>query len=150
MNIDTNVLIVDDNPADSWIMEAELQRAPGHINTYVAENGELALKYLRRETPFENIPVPNLIILDLNLPGLDGHSVLETIKKDPLLRKIPVVIFSSSDTQKDICKAYSSYANSYFSKPFNLGEFQKTLKQIKEYWLNDGVKLAQHYTRYTD
>ena len=97
-------------------------------------DGEQALTYLKRDIPHGQHPRPNVVLLDLNLPGVNGHSVLATIKADPELRNIPVVVLTTSQEPEDKVKAYSSYANSYLVKPTDSGEFSRMVKDVAVYW----------------
>src|SRR5689334_377828 len=106
----------------------------------VVDNGEDALRYVLREAPFENAAEPGLIILDLNLPRLDGRQVLARLKADPELRRIPVVIMTTSDAESDVNHAYDHYANSYVKKPVDLDEFVRAVHACEAFWL-DVVRL---------
>jgi two-component system, chemotaxis family, response regulator Rcp1 len=128
------LLIVDDNPADVSLTREGLTAAayPGRIDS-VADGAE-ALAYLNRKGNFANAAKPDLVILDLNLPKRDGLAVLAAMKAGPELRKIPVVIFSSSQLVRDIARSYELGANCYINKPGNLRDFFSTMRSIEQFW----------------
>ncbi|WP_222426927.1 response regulator [Hyella patelloides] len=103
---------------------------------HIVSNGESALKFLRREKPYCNVPRPDLILLDLNLPKINGHELLKTIKEEPKFKIIPVIILTSSNAQKDIIKSYNLKANCYLNKPYNLQELINLVKISLNFWLN--------------
>ena len=107
---------------------------PSHLS--VVENGEEALSFLRREGSFAEAPRPDLILLDLNLPRMDGREALAEIKSDPALKRIPVIILTTSSAQDDITKAYDNHVNCYITKPVNLEQFIHVLKSIEDFWFS--------------
>ena len=129
------ILLVDDNPADlDLTIDALAQSSwPSHVNT--VSDGAEAIAYLRREGKYSTAARPHLVLLDLNLPRKDGRSVLADVKTDPSLRRIPVVIFSTSQAAKDIERSYELGANSYVSKPPTLGEWVSAVKLMKDFWI---------------
>jgi chemotaxis family two-component system response regulator Rcp1 len=135
MGTEAEILLIDDNPADLDLTcdafgQSELL---SHVSTVI--DGAEAIAFLRREGKYATAPRPHLVLLDLNLPRKDGRSVLAVVKSDPLLRRIPVVIFSSSQASTDIERCYELGANSYVSKPVTLGDWVSTVKLVKEYWI---------------
>jgi two-component system, chemotaxis family, response regulator Rcp1 len=128
------LLIVDDNPADVSLTREGLTAAayPGRIDS--VGDGIEALAYLNRKGDFANAAKPDLVILDLNLPKRDGLAVLAAMKAGPELRKIPVVIFSSSQLGRDIARSYELGANCYINKPGNLRDFFSTMRSIEQFW----------------
>lgn len=128
------LLIVDDNPADVSLTREGLTAAayPGKIDS--VGDGMEALAYLNRKGDFANAAKPDLVILDLNLPKRDGLAVLAAMKAGPELRKIPVVIFSSSQLGRDIARSYELGANCYINKPGNLRDFFSTMRAIEQFW----------------
>lgn len=129
------VLLVEDNPADVYLISTILETGsrPKHLST--VEDGEAAIDFLERRGLYESVPVPQLILLDLRLPKLDGHEVLAYVKSKPGLRHIPVVVLSSSRRAQDVDNAYDLRANCYVTKPLDLHEFIATVREIDEYWL---------------
>ena len=128
------VLLVDDNPADTDLTREVLARtgSPSHI--HAVTDGVEAMAFLRREGKYANALLPDLVILDLSLPKKDGRSVLSEVKADPVLRKIPIAIFSTSEAQRDIVRSYELGANCYVSKPGNLQGFISAVTSIGEFW----------------
>ena len=129
------ILLIEDNPADVR-MTVELLKETKVRNTLtVAGDGIEALDLLHRTGKYTHAVRPDLILLDLNLPKKDGKQVLAEIKADPVLRRIPVVILTSSKAEEDIVKSYNLYANCYVTKPVDLEQFVKVVKSIEEFWL---------------
>jgi CheY-like chemotaxis protein len=130
----TEILLVDDNPADTDLTSEVLTRngCPSHI--HAVTDGVEAIAFLRREGKYANALLPDFVILDLNLPKKDGRTVLAEVKADPVLRKIPIAIFSTSQEQKDIVRSYELGANCYVSKPGNLQAFTSAVTSIGEFW----------------
>jgi|SRR5271154_2167683 len=128
------LLIVDDNPADVGLAREALTRSAyqGQINS--AGDGVEAMAFLNRREKYANALRPDLVILDLNLPKKDGLAVLAGMRADPELRRIPVVIFSSSQLRKDIARSYELGANCYISKPGNLNDFFAAIRSIEAFW----------------
>jgi CheY-like chemotaxis protein len=129
------ILLVEDNPGDVRLTKEALKlgKVSNHLN--VAEDGEQALAFLRREGPYAQAPNPDLILLDLNLPKKNGREVLEEIKADPSLRRIPVVILTVSEAEQDILKSYNLHANCYITKPVDLDKFLTVIQSIEDFWL---------------
>jgi CheY-like chemotaxis protein len=129
------ILLIEDNPADVR-MTVELLKETKVRNTLtVAGDGIEALDLLHRTGKYTHAVRPDLILLDLNLPKKDGKQVLAEIKADPVLRRIPVVVLTSSKAEEDIVKSYNLYANCYVTKPVDLEQFVKVVKSIEEFWL---------------
>jgi two-component system, chemotaxis family, response regulator Rcp1 len=129
------ILLVEDNSGDARLATEALREAKVHNHLSWVTDGVQALAFLRREDPYTNAPRPDLILLDLNLPRKDGREVLAEIKADERLRRIPVVILTTSQAEEDILKAYHLNANCYISKPVDLDQFLKVIKSIKDFWL---------------
>lgn len=130
------VLLVEDNPGDVRLMQEALKDSKVHNNLHVVYDGDEALSFLRRQGKYSASPEPNLIMLDLNLPGKDGREVLDEIKNDPALKHIPVVIVTTSSAEVDILKSYSLHANCYVTKPVNLEQFIKVVHAIEDFWFS--------------
>jgi chemotaxis family two-component system response regulator Rcp1 len=128
------VLLVEDNPGDVRLMQEALKDAKVHNNLHVVHDGDEAMSFLRREGKHSGSPEPNLIMLDLNLPGKDGREVLDDIKNDPVLKHIPVVIVTTSAAEEDILKSYRLHANCYMTKPVNIEQFIKVVHAIEDFW----------------
>ena len=129
------ILLVEDNPGDVRLTREALQEAKVRNNLAVANDGVEALSYLRREPPFENATRPDLVLLDLNLPRKDGREVLAEIKADPDLRRLPVVVLTTSNAEQDILESYNLYANCYITKPVDLDQFLGIVTSIEDFWL---------------
>ena len=129
------VLLVEDNPGDVRLTREALKDSKLWNNLHVVEDGEVALAFLRREGAYANVPHPDLILLDLNMPKKDGREVLSIIKADENLKQIPVVILTTSDSEEDILKSYNLNANCYVTKPVDFEKFITVVKAIEEFWL---------------
>jgi CheY-like chemotaxis protein len=136
------ILLVEDNPGDARLTREALSMSKIHNNLHHARDGEEAMRFLRREGAFADVPKPDLILLDLNLPKRDGREVLDDIKRDPLLMHVPVVILTSSQAEEDILKAYRLHANCFITKPVDLEQFIKVVSSIEQFWFTI-VKLPE-------
>jgi len=136
------VLLVEDSPGDVRLTREALRDTNGSIHLNVATDGAEAMAVLRREGRHGNAPRPDLILLDLNLPKMDGREVLARIKKDALLKTIPTVILTTSEAEADIERSYQLQANCYVTKPVQLDEFESLVKSITDFWLTK-VKLPR-------
>ena len=132
--IPIEILLVEDNPDDACLTVDALQEGRVKNNVRVIEDGVSAMAFLRREGRYASAPRPDLILLDLHLPRKDGREVLAEIKQDPSLRRIPVVIMTSSDDEKDILSAYNLHVNCYVTKPVDLDQFIGVVKSIEHFW----------------
>jgi len=128
------VLLVDDNPADANLTCEVLATSERQTQVSTVGDGEQALQFLRRAGRYADAVRPDLIILDLNLPRKDGRAVLAEVKADPELNELPVVIFTTSHAPRDIARCYELGANSYVSKPGNLGQFFSAVRSIENFW----------------
>jgi two-component system, chemotaxis family, response regulator Rcp1 len=130
------ILLVEDNDGDVLLTREAL--AEGHVRNHltVAKNGVEALAILRREPAFGETSRPDLVLLDLNLPKVDGRQVLAEMKNDPDLRRIPVVVLTTSKAEEDVVRSYDLHANSYITKPVDLDEFIHVVRSIEEFWLS--------------
>ncbi|MEI7769821.1 MAG: response regulator [Chloroflexales bacterium] len=128
------ILLVEDNPGDVRLTKEALREAKINTRMHVALDGVQALAYLRREGDYANMPRPDLILLDLNLPKKGGREVLAEIKGDEDFRRIPVVILTTSQAEQDIIETYNLHANAYVNKPVDLDQFAKVVKSIEDFW----------------
>lgn len=128
-------LLVEDNPGDVRLTREALRESKVRNNLSVVGDGEEALKFLRRHSPYENAPRPDIILLDLNLPKKDGREVLSEIKSDSALKRIPVVVITSSEAEQDILQTYDLHVNCYVTKPVDLDQFIKVVRSIEDFWL---------------
>lgn len=130
-----DILLIEDNPHDVRLTMEAFKDAKVSNNLTVAADGEEALKVLRREGEYAGSPRPDLILLDLNLPKKSGREVLEEIKHDPDLLRIPVVVLTTSENEKDILRAYELHVNAYVTKPVDLDQFIKIVEAVEDFWL---------------
>jgi CheY-like chemotaxis protein len=129
------ILLVEDNPGDIRLTQETARETKVFSNMHVVTNGLDAMAFLHREGRFGDVPRPDLILLDLNMPGMDGREVLRRVKSDATLRRIPVVIVTSSQAEEDVLRAYNLQANCYVTKPVDLDQFIKVVKNIESFWL---------------
>lgn len=130
------ILLVEDNPGDVILTEEAFSDAKISNNLHVVNDGEQAIAYLNKEDGYEDAIRPDLILLDLNLPKIDGREVLDYVKHSDKLRTIPVVVLTSSEAERDIVKTYNLYANSYIVKPISLDEFVRIVSAIEDFWFS--------------
>lgn len=129
------VLLVEDNPGDVRLTKEALKEAKMINHLTVLKDGVEALTFLRREGQYANAPRPHLILLDLNLPKKDGREVLAEIKDDEKLKRIPVVVLTTSQNEQDVLKTYNLHANCYVTKPMDFEQFITVVKSIEDFWL---------------
>jgi CheY-like chemotaxis protein len=129
------ILLVEDNPGDARLAREALKDSKVKNNLAIVDDGVKALEYLRKQGEFASAPSPDLILLDLNLPRKDGREVLAEIKGDGMLKRIPVVVLTTSRAEQDVLKSYNLHANCYITKPIDLGQFITVVKSIEDFWL---------------
>ena len=129
------ILLVEDNPADVRLTQEALKEGKVYNNLHWARDGVEALDFLHRKGKFAGVPRPDIILLDLNLPKKDGREVLQDIKNDDKLKRIPVVILTTSKAEEDVLKSYNLHANCYVTKPVDLEQFIVVVKSIDMFWL---------------
>jgi len=129
------ILMVEDNPGDVRLPREALKGCKVLNDLHVVEDGVAALDFLHRRPPYESAVRPDLVLLDLNLPKMDGREVLSAIKSDPVLKVIPVVVLTTSDAEEDILRAYHLAANCYVTKPVDLHQFNRIVQAIEGFWL---------------
>ena len=130
-----DILLVEDNPGDVALVEQafEDRALPGTLHT--VQTGDEALDWLYRRDEYATAPRPDLVLLDLNLPATSGHDVLETVKSDPELQRIPVVVLTSSQSEEDLIRAYGDFANACLVKPVDPDEFADRIEAFAEFWV---------------
>ncbi|WP_220466155.1 response regulator [Colwellia sp. 6M3] len=128
------ILLVEDNEGDIELTREAFGDAIFRNNLHIAEDGDIALDYLYKRNGYETAVLPDIILLDLNLPSTDGKEVLQIVKSDPLLRKIPVIVLTSSEADKDVMESYDLHANWYIVKPVNASKFMKVVKDVEKFW----------------
>ncbi|HXI09606.1 MAG TPA: response regulator [Thermodesulfobacteriota bacterium] len=129
------ILMVEDNPSDVRLTIEAFKDAKVSNRMHVTVDGDDAMAFLRREGGYSNAPRPDLILLDLNLPKKNGREVLAEIKADPDLKRIPVVVLTTSDDEKDILAAYDLHVNAYVKKPVDLDQFISIVEAVEDFWL---------------
>lgn len=129
------ILMVEDNPSDVRLTVEAFKDAKVRNTMHVTVDGEDAMAFLLREGKYSGAPKPDLILLDLNLPKKNGREVLAEIKADPDLKRIPVVVLTTSDDEKDIMTAYDLHVNAYVKKPVDLDQFIKIVEAVEDFWL---------------
>lgn len=138
MKIETRpieILLVEDNPGDVRLTVEALKEAKVRNNLRIVTDGEDAMDVLYRRGKYTNATHPDLILLDLNLPKKDGREILAEIKKDTVLKRIPIVILTTSSAEEDILRAYDLHANCYITKPVDFDQFMKVVQSIESFWL---------------
>ncbi|MCL4258590.1 MAG: response regulator [Anaerolineales bacterium] len=131
-----DILLVEDNPGDVRLTQEAFKDGMLRNNLHVAMDGEQAMDFLYRRGQFTEAPRPDLILLDLNLPKMNGREVLAAIKQDESLKRIPVVVLTTSQDEADITESYRQFASSYIVKPVSMEKFLKVVSSFKQYWLS--------------
>ncbi|MBX3003806.1 MAG: response regulator [Anaerolineales bacterium] len=131
-----DILLVEDNPGDVRLTQEAFKDGMLTNNLHVAMDGEQAMDFLHRRGQFADAPRPDLILLDLNLPRMNGREVLAAIKQDADLKRIPVVVLTTSQDETDITESYRQFASSYIVKPVSMDKFLKVVSSFKQYWLS--------------
>ena len=141
------ILLVEDNPGDAELAREALDYDKMNNELHVVDDGEKAMEFLHREGSYADAPRPDLILLDLNLPKKDGRQVLAEIKSDNNLKRIPVVILTTSKSEADVIKTYDLHANCYITKPIDLNQFLHVVRSIEEFWMSIVVLPPREVTK---
>ncbi len=136
MTKQVRILLVEDNEGDIILTLKALKKAHVQNKIDVVKDGEQALRFLHKQAPYQEAETPGLILLDINLPRMDGVEVLSEIKKHEHLRVIPVVMLTTSDSEKDIMQSYQHYANCFITKPVNFNTFMEVIQSIRDFWIS--------------
>jgi chemotaxis family two-component system response regulator Rcp1 len=131
------ILLVEDNDDDVWLTKRAFRSLSVLTEIHVTSDGVDALRFLRREPPYTGAPLPDLIMLDLNMPGMDGRQLLAELKHDDNLKIIPAIVLSTSDADHDVRDAYRAHASAYLTKPMSFDEFARRTKCLVEFWFGD-------------
>lgn len=131
------VLLVEDNEADARLTREAFSEIGRPMTMEWVRDGEEALAYLRRHAPYQAAPRPHLVLLDLNMPRRDGRATLAVIKADPILKEIPVVVLTTSESEADVRASYQAYANAYVTKPVDMDDLTKKMASLMDFWLTD-------------
>lgn len=134
-----NILLIEDNPGDVRLTQEAFKEGRIDISMEVVMDGVEAIKFLQKEPPYAEKFTPDLILLDLNLPKRDGREVLKEIKADDFLKRIPVVILTTSNAEQDILKSYNLHVNCYINKPVDFDKFFDIIQKIEDFWLTTAV-----------
>lgn len=129
-----DILLVEDNPGDIRLTQEAMKEARLTNTLHVARNGVQAMDFLHQRGEFQEAPRPDLVLLDLNLPQLSGREVLKQMKDDAVLRRIPVIVLSTSEANRDVLESYDLHANCYINKPVDFDEFLRLLVSIESFW----------------
>ncbi len=132
------ILVVEDEPMDALLIKRFLERAKVYFNLAIAPDGEQALDFLYRVAPYERAPHPDLIILDMGLPKVNGAEILESLKRDPSLKKIPVVVLTGQPLEDNAVKRWNLHEHCFVNKWFNMTDFLSLIKAVEDYWANHG------------
>jgi chemotaxis family two-component system response regulator Rcp1 len=130
-----DILLVEDNPGDVRLTQEAFAEARINNDLHVVNDGEAALEFIEQRADYADAPRPDLVLLDLNLPKVDGLEVLEQVKNDETLRTIPIVVLTSSEAEEDIVQSYEQHTNAYLTKPIDPGEFVDVIRSFEEFWL---------------
>jgi two-component system, chemotaxis family, response regulator Rcp1 len=128
------ILLVEDNPGDARLTQEALKEGKVLNELHIASDGVEAIAFLNREGKYVSAPRPDIILLDLNLPRMDGREVLAIIKNDPMFKRIPVVILTTSKAEEDIIRTYDLHANCYITKPVDLDQFLNVVQMVENFW----------------
>ena len=134
-----NILLIEDNPGDVRLTQEAFKEGKVSTNLDIAMDGVEAIKFLRKEDSYANVATPDLILLDLNLPKRDGREVLKEIKADEELKRIPIVILTTSNAEQDIIKSYNLHVNCYINKPVDYDKFFDIIQKIEDFWLKTAI-----------
>ena len=131
-----DILLVEDNEGDILLTTEALNDARVANNVFVVKDGWSAIQFLEKKGEFSNEKTPDLVLLDINLPKMNGHEVLEEIKSNPRTKHIPVIILTTSSSESDILKSYQKYASCYITKPVNVNDFLRVVTSIENFWVS--------------
>jgi CheY-like chemotaxis protein len=131
-----DILLAEDNPGDADLAKEALEESKLKNQLFIVSDGQEALDFLYRKGKYQDVPRPDLILLDLNMPRVDGREVLKIVKQDKDLRSIPIVILTTSRADEDIIKSYNLHANCYISKPLDLDKFIEVVHNIENFWIS--------------
>ena len=131
-----DILLVEDNPGDVRLTKEAFKEGKVRNNLHAVEDGMEAMAFLRKEGKYADVPRPDLILLDLNMPRKSGREVLAEVKSDEDLKSIPIVVLTTSKAEEDVLKSYNMHANCYITKPVDMDQFTKVVKTIEEFWFS--------------
>jgi CheY-like chemotaxis protein len=134
-----HILLIEDNPGDVRLTQEAFKEGKKNVVLETVSDGAAALKFLRKEAPYGDKATPDLILLDLNLPKWNGGEVLQTVKADPVLRTIPVLVLTTSNSSADVQQSYALHANCFLCKPLNFEQFFELIHKIEDFWLDTAI-----------
>ena len=134
------VLLIEDNEGDILLTQETFENISSPVNLHVVKDGEQAIAFIMKEAPYEDAVSPDMILLDLNIPKINGFDILHKIKSTPTLKQIPIIVLSTSNKEKDVLDSYKNYVNCYITKPVDLNEFSEIIQYIEQFWFQT-VKL---------
>ena len=134
-----NILLVEDNQGDVLLTKEAFEESGNNCQLFVVNDGQEAINFLEQISPYTRVESPNLILLDINLPKMNGHEVLKYVKSNSNLKHIPVIILTTSSSEKDISECYSNYANCYITKPNDVADFFKIIENVNSFWLKNAT-----------
>lgn len=134
-----NILLIEDNPGDVRLTQEAFKEGRMAVHLDVVMDGVEAIKFLNKKDGYADRVIPDLILLDLNLPKMDGREVLEEIKSDPQLKRIPVVVLTTSNAEQDVLKSYNLHVNCYINKPVDFDKFFDIIQKIEDFWLSTAI-----------
>ena len=134
-----NILLIEDNPGDVRLTQEAFKEGKVSTNLDIVMDGVEAIKFLRKQEKYANCATPDLILLDLNLPKRDGREVLKEVKADEMLKRIPIVILTTSNAEQDIIKSYNLHVNCYINKPVDYDKFFDIIQKIQDFWLKTAI-----------
>jgi CheY-like chemotaxis protein len=130
------ILLVEDNEGDILLTSEALNESKIHVKLSVVKDGWEALNYLEKKESYQNVTMPDLILLDVNLPKLNGHELLKSIKTNESLKQIPVIMLTTSSSENDVLMSYKNHANCYITKPVDVNDFLKVVSSIEDFWIS--------------
>ena len=142
MTSDLHILVIEDNIGDVRLIKEAFKESRSNPTLFFVKDGEMALEFIYKKGDYHNAMTPDVIILDLNLPKIDGRQVLKIIKEDIDLKRIPVIVFTSSSAREDVIKSYDLHANCYINKQLDFDDFVYAIRQMDKFWCST-VKLPQ-------
>ena len=131
-----HILLVEDNEGDILLTKEALNQIKFHTTISVAKDGKEAIRYMEKVAPYTNAIIPDIILLDINLPKMNGHEVLQNLKTNTQFSHIPVIMLTTSSAESDVLKSYKNYANCYITKPVEVDDFLNLIKTIENFWIN--------------
>ncbi len=134
-----HILLIEDNPGDVRLTQEAFRESHLPIKLDVVMDGLEGVRFLRKQGKYEHATTPDLVLLDLNLPKMDGRQVLNDIKNDPILRRIPIIVLTTSNAEHDILQCYDLHANSYVNKPVDFDHFFEVIRRVEDFWLSTSI-----------